>query len=89
MSTFALFTKGIDMFNKAYEEGLFDKIYSTNLSYVPKEYVDMPWYNSVDCSKKVATIIDDLNNGRSIKELLDDKKETAYKIKTLSNKSIY
>ena len=48
----------------------------------------MPWFESVDCSKKVATIIDNLNNGISIKELLDDKKDTAQKIKTLTNKSI-
>lgn len=88
MTTFALFTNGIAMFNDAYEKGLFDKIYSTNLTYVPEEYINMPWYNSVDCSQKVATIIDDLNNGRSIKELLDDKKDTAYKIKTLINKKI-
>ena len=88
MSTFALFTKGIGIFKIAYQQGLFDKIYSTNLSYVPEEYLEMPWLESVDCSKKVATIIDNLNNGRSIKELLDDKKDTAYKIKTLTNKSI-
>ena len=86
MSTFALFTKGIGIFKLAYQQGLFDKIYSTNLSYVPEEYLEMPWLESVDCSKKVATIIDNLSNGRSIKELLDDKKDTAYKIKTLTNK---
>lgn len=88
MSTFALFTKGIDMFNEAYSQGLFDKIYSTNLTYVPQEYKDMPWFSSVDCSYKVATIIDDLNNGKSIKALLNGKEETAYKVKTLYNKSI-
>ena len=83
---FALFTKGIGIFKLAYKQGLFDKIYSTNLSYVPEEYLEMPWLESVDCSKKVATIIDSLNNGSSIKELLDDKKDTAQKIKTLTNK---
>ena len=88
MSTFALFSKGIGLFKLAYQQGLFDKIYSTNLSYVPEEYLEMPWLESVDCSKKVATIIDNLNNGRSIKELLDDKKDTAQKIKTLTNRSI-
>ena len=83
MTTFALFTKGVDIFNEAYNKGFFDKVYSTDLTYVPQEYKDLPWFNSVDCSKKIATIIDDLNNGKSIKELLDGKKETAYKIKTL------
>jgi len=88
MSTFALFSQGIGLFKIAYQKGLFDKIYSTNLSYVPEEYLDMPWLESVDCSLKVANIIDNLNNGRSIKELLDDKKDTAQKIKTLTNRSI-
>ena len=88
MSTFALFSNGIGLFKLAYNGGLFDKIYCSNLSYVPEEYIEMPWFSSVDCSKKVATIIDNLNNGSSIKELLDDKKDTAYKIKTLINNSI-
>lgn len=83
MTTFALFTKGVDIFNEAYNKGIFDKVYSTDLTYVPQEYKDLPWFNSVDCSEKIATIINDLNNGKSIKELLDGKKETAYKIKTL------
>ena len=48
MTTFALFTRGIDNFNDAYNKGYFDKIYSTNLTYVPKEYQDMPWFYSVD-----------------------------------------
>ena len=88
MSTFALFSKGIGLFKLAYERGLFDKIYTTNLSYVPEEYLEMPWLESVDCSLKVANIIDNLNNGNSIKELLDDKKDTAQKINTLTNRSI-
>ena len=88
MSTFALFTKGVEEFDEAYNEGLFNKVYSTNLSYVPKEYQDREWYNSVDCSKKVATIIDDLDNGKSIKEELAGKERTANKVKTLYNKSI-
>ncbi len=86
MTTFSLFTKGIDAFNEAYNNGLFDKIYSTNLTYVPEEYKNTPWFYSVDCSKKVANIIVDLNNGKSIKELLNGKEETAYKVKVLKNK---
>ena len=86
MTTFALFTNGIDKFNEAYEKGLFNKVYSTNLTYVPEEYREMPWFSSVDCSEKIANIINDLDNGKSIKELLDGKEKTAYKVKTLYNK---
>ena len=83
MTTFSLFTKGIEVFNAAYEKRLFDKLYSTNLTYVPDEYKNMPWFHSVDCSFKVANIIDNLNKGNSIRSLLNGREETAYKVKTL------
>ena len=83
MTTFALFTKGIDEFDYAYKKGLFDKLYSTNLTYVPEEYKNKPWFNSVDCSEKVANIISNMNEGKSIRSLLNGKEETACKIKTL------
>ena len=83
MATFSLFTKGVDMFNDAYNKGLFDKLYSTNLTYVPDEYKVLPWFHNVDCSLKVANIIDSLNKGNSIRELLNGKEETAYKVKSL------
>ena len=35
VATFALFTDGIDKFIDLYQKGLFDKLYTTNLSYVP------------------------------------------------------
>lgn len=63
ISTFALFTSGVDMFNDAYKKGLFNKLYSTNLTYVPKEYKQLSWYKEVDFSYKVAKIINELNKG--------------------------
>lgn len=84
MTTFALFTKGIGDFDEAYKKGLFNKLYSTNLTYVPLEYKNKPWFNSVDCSLKVANIINNMNEGKSIRALLNGKEETAYKIKTLN-----
>lgn len=83
MSTFALLTKGVKDFNKAYEEKIFNRLYSTNLTYVPKEYQELPWFEIVDCSYNVANIIDNLNKGNSIRELLNSKEETARKVKVL------
>ena len=83
MTTFSLFTKGVDEFNEAYNEGVFDKLYSTNLTYVPNEYKELPWFFSVDCSEKVANIINNLNYGESIREFLNGKEKIAQKIKTL------
>ncbi len=70
-------------FNEAYNNGLFDKLYSTNLTYVPDEYKILPWFFNVDCSMKIANIINNLNEGKSIRALLNGKEETAQKIKTL------
>ncbi len=83
MVTFALFTKGIDEFDKAYELGLFDKLYATNLAYVPKEYKEKPWFYNVDCTYKIANIINNLNEGKSIRNFLNGKEETVEKIKIL------
>lgn len=69
-STFALFTNGPDVFIKAHKEKLFDKIYSTNLTYVPQHILEKDWFVAADCSKFLAEIIDYNNAGKSISELI-------------------
>ncbi len=83
MTTFSLFTNGVDLFNKAYEKNIFKRLYSTNLTYVPQEYQDLPWFHSVDCSLRIANIINHLHKGESIRNLLNGKEETAKKVKIL------
>ena len=70
-TTFAMFTNGIDVFKKAYEEGLFDYILATNLSYLRPELREQPWFIEVDMSKYIALIIATLNHDRSISPLLN------------------
>ncbi len=84
VATFALFTEGIEAFEKAYEEGLFNKIYSTNLSYVPQEIKDKKWYCDVDCSMYLAKIINRLNKKEPISDLFNGKKEILEKIKNIN-----
>ena len=82
--TFALFTEGADKFNEYYRRGIIDKVYASNVSYVPPEYRCLPWFKSVDCSYKIANIINELNYGRSGGDLITGSKtETAVKIKKL------
>lgn len=69
--TFALFTEGIEKFNRFYEEGLIERVYSTNLTYIPKEVKEAKWFKEVDMSRFIANIIDNLNHDRSIAPLLD------------------
>ncbi len=74
--TFPLFTKGVAAFDKLYEEGKLKKLYSTNLTYVPKEIIDRPWFEQVDLSKYIAKLINTLNHDHSISGLLDAQMRT-------------
>jgi ribose-phosphate pyrophosphokinase len=69
-TTFGLFTNGLERFDQAYEEGLIDKILTTNLIYQDPELFSKPWYVSVDMSKYCALLIDTLNHDASISTLL-------------------
>lgn len=81
--TFALFTKGVDKFDEFYEKGIIDRVYATNVNYVPNEFLEKEWFRSVDCSYKLAHIISELNYGHSIGELITCKEDVAIKIKKL------
>ncbi|MBR5510149.1 MAG: ribose-phosphate pyrophosphokinase [Lachnospiraceae bacterium] len=70
-STFGLFTDGMEKFDKAYEEGLFYRLLTTNLVYQTPELLSRPYYISCDMSKYIALLIDTLNHDASISELLD------------------
>jgi len=70
-ATFGLFANGLDNFDAAYKEGRFDKIFTTNLIYVPENLRQREWHTTVDLSKFVALIIDTLNYDHSISKLLD------------------
>ncbi len=69
-ATFGLFTNGFDQFDKAFEEGLFYRILTTNLVYQPDELLSKPYYINVDMSKYIALLIDTLNHDNSISDLL-------------------
>ena len=71
MSAYSLFTKGVDVFDKAYDEGLFTRLYTTNLSYVPKDVLKRKWIYQADCSEYVAKIIYTYYMGKSISPLLE------------------
>lgn len=70
-STFGLFTNGMDKFDKAYEEGIFYRLLTTNLVYQTPELLSRPYYISCEMSKYIALLIDTLNHDASISDLLD------------------
>ncbi len=73
LATFGLFSAGLDVFDKAYEEGYIEKIITTNTTYQQPELLQRPWYESADMSKYMAILIDHLNHDASISDLLDPR----------------
>ena len=74
-ATFGLFTNGLEGFDKAYEEGIIDKIFTTNLIYNDPGLANKPWYVEVNMCKYVSYIIDTLNHDESISLILDPVKK--------------
>lgn len=70
-ATFGLFTAGLERFDNAYEQGLIDKILTTNLIYQSPELLEREWYIDCDLSKYIAFLIDTLNHDSSISDLLN------------------
>ena len=73
-TTFGLFTSGLEKFDKAHANNVFDKIFCTNLVYRRPELYDRDWFVEVNMCKYVAYIIDTLNHDRTISNLLDPVK---------------
>ena len=70
-ASFGIFCNGLEKADKAYADGIFDGIFTTNLIYRTPELKSRPWYHEVDLCKYVALIIDTLNHDNSIDKLLD------------------
>ena len=81
-ATFGLFTDGCEKFDQAYDEKVFDKVFTTNLTYRRPELASKPWYVEVNMCKYVAYLIDTLNNDETISALLNPVK----RINTLMDK---
>ena len=71
LSTFGLFTSGLDRFDEAYRDGIINRVLTTNLVYQSPELLAREWYINCDMSKYIAYLIDTLNHDASISSLLD------------------
>lgn len=69
-TTFGLFTDGLAKFDEYYEKGYMDRIITTNLTYLPPELYDKPYFILADMSKFLALIIDSLNHDIPISDVL-------------------
>ena len=84
-ATFGLFTNGMEIFDKAYEEGLISGILTTNLIYQTPNLLSKPYYINCDMSKYIALIIDTLNHDGSISTLLDPYERIQHVVNKYNN----
>lgn len=82
-TAFGLFCNGLEIFDQAHEEGIFEKVFTTNGVYQPEELLSRDWYVNVELSKYLAYFLDTINHDLSISSLLD----SSNKIDTLLKKN--
>ena len=70
-TTFGLFCNGLEVFDEAYKNGTFYRVFTTNGVYQTPELLSRDWYESVDLSKYTAYFLDTLNRDMSVSSLLD------------------
>lgn len=74
-ATYAIFTNGLDSFDKAYADGILDGVFGTNMTYRTPELLERPWFHEVDCAKYIAYFIGSLNHDKSISNVIDPHKK--------------
>ncbi|MBE5766488.1 MAG: ribose-phosphate pyrophosphokinase [Clostridiales bacterium] len=70
-TTFAFFTEGVERFEQFYRDGMLNKVFSTNLTYLNPKALEGEWFHLVDMSKFMGKIINTLNHDSSIAPLMD------------------
>jgi len=70
-TTFGLFTDGFEKFDEYYEKGYIDRVVVTNLTYLPPEVLEKPYFVIADMSKFIALIIDSFNHDITMSSVLD------------------
>ena len=69
-TAFGLFVNGLAEFDKAFENGELDKVFTTNLVYRTPELLQRKWYCEVDMTKYISLLVDTLNHDDTISNLL-------------------
>lgn len=70
-ATYAIFTNGLEKFDKAYSDGIIDGVFGTNLTYRTPELLSREWFHEVDVSKYIAYFIEAINHDVSISKIID------------------
>ena len=86
-STFGLFSSGFEKIDNAYKEGLFDRIFTTNLVYQKPELLEKEYYYGVNMNRYIAAIIDTLNRNSSMQKLTKPEERIRNTIKIYNSQN--
>ena len=81
-ASFGLFTSGMERFDEAYQQGIIDKVLTTNLIYQNPETLRREYYESVDMSEYLASIMDTVNHNTSLERYISPDDKISNKLKT-------
>ena len=70
-ATYAIFTNGLEQFDKAYKDGIISGVLGSNLTYRTPELRQREWFFEVDVSKYIAYFIAALNHDNSVSTIID------------------
>ena len=68
--SYTQFTEGIDNIRQAWESGIIERVFSTDMSYRPPEVLSSPWYTDIPMADDLALLISALNHDASLSRLL-------------------
>ena len=70
-ATYAIFTNGLQAFDRAYRDGVLSGVLGTNLTYRTEALKNREWFYEVDVSKYIAYFIAALNHDVSVSLIID------------------
>ncbi|HIW15095.1 MAG TPA: ribose-phosphate pyrophosphokinase [Firmicutes bacterium] len=80
-ATYAIFTNGLETYDKAYEQGMIDGVLGSNLTYRTEELKNREWFFEVDVSKYAAYLVAGMNHDMSFSSVLDPHEKIAALLK--------
>jgi len=85
--THGMFTKGYEEFDNAYYDGVFNRLFITNLTYMEEEGRSRPYICTVDLSKYAAYVINCIFHDLAISDVVDPETKIRQLIQTTGGKS--
>lgn len=68
--SFAQFTEGIAAMRQAWESGIIERVFSTDMAYRPPEVLSSPWYTDIPMADDLALLVTALNHDASLSRLM-------------------